>query len=247
MSALYARALIEATDRLIIGSEPFYQSLKWGPGMRSNAVLFRAVKAGLAIPPWRLSPATSHFLPLPLCHCCSAAAAAAARPNATMSTVPAQALPPPESPMEEKDNLKITGAETMLEYADIQGESGDVVHTVDGVSWTQEEERAIVKRYDWNIVTIVFTLFMQVLFQSAFFAFVLILLASYRAGFRSSTVPVRCYSCPSEGSPCTDSRHFNRHRQFVALAKVASIPLSSTHRSPHTQMRTRPECPSISA
>ncbi|GAA6024254.1 hypothetical protein JCM8202_001449 [Rhodotorula sphaerocarpa] len=77
-----------------------------------------------------------------------------------MSTVPAQALPPPESPMEEKDNLKITGAETMLEYADIQGESGDVVHTVDGVSWTQEEERAIVKRYDWNIVTIVFTLFM---------------------------------------------------------------------------------------
>lgn len=164
-----------------------------------------------------------------------------------MPTVPAQALPPPESPMEEKD--KITGEETMLEYADIQGESGDVVHTVDGLSWTQEEERAIVKRYDWNIVTIVFTLFMQVLFQSAFFATVsvLILLASYRAGFRSSTVPVRCISCHSEGSPDTDSRKFRRHRQFVAFVKVAPIPPSSTHRSSPTQMRTRPVCPSISA
>lgn len=50
----------------------------------------------------------------------------------------------------------------MHEDIDITREGADAVHTVDGVSWTQAEERAIVRKMDWNIVPLVWALFMQV-------------------------------------------------------------------------------------
>ena len=53
--------------------------------------------------------------------------------------------------------------------ADVMHEGANAVHTVDGVSWTQEEERAIVRKMDWNIVPLVWALFMRVSEQSPLF------------------------------------------------------------------------------
>ncbi|GAA5990537.1 hypothetical protein JCM10908_003120 [Rhodotorula pacifica] len=67
------------------------------------------------------------------------------------------------TPMAEKDHAEIDTRENVDgdgALQDITHEGAHAVHTVDGVSWTQEEERAIVRKMDWNIVPLVWALFM---------------------------------------------------------------------------------------
>lgn len=75
-------------------------------------------------------------------------------------------LPPHET---EKDVADDVAMVEDIGAADITHEGANAVHTVDGVSWTQEEERAIVRKMDWNIVPLVWALFMQVSGQSPLF------------------------------------------------------------------------------
>ncbi|KAG0654213.1 hypothetical protein C6P46_001847 [Rhodotorula mucilaginosa] len=78
--------------------------------------------------------------------------------SAIMHSSPAP-LPPTESEKDVADEIVLNED---IAAADITHEGADAVHTVDGVSWTQEEERAIVRKMDWNIVPLVWALFMQV-------------------------------------------------------------------------------------
>ncbi|GAA5867460.1 hypothetical protein JCM3774_002910 [Rhodotorula dairenensis] len=60
----------------------------------------------------------------------------------------------------EKDLADVVVLHEDLDAVDITQEGIHAVHTVDGVSWTQDEERAIVRKMDWNIVPLVWALFM---------------------------------------------------------------------------------------
>lgn len=76
-----------------------------------------------------------------------------------MASLAAVEAPPLQTPTEEEKD-KVAGPTATLEYAGAPEATDLSVHTVDGVSWTEEEDRGIVSKYDWNIVPIVFTLFM---------------------------------------------------------------------------------------
>ncbi|GAA5959127.1 hypothetical protein JCM8115_005646 [Rhodotorula mucilaginosa] len=76
--------------------------------------------------------------------------------SANMHSSPAP-LPPTETEKDAADEIVLNED---IAAADITHEGADAVHTVDGVSWTQEEERAIVRKMDWNIVPLVWALFM---------------------------------------------------------------------------------------
>lgn len=69
-------------------------------------------------------------------------------------------MPPASPPILEDVEKKEVGEILTVEHADFGEHSGDIVHTVDGVSWTQAEEDAIIKKTDWNVVSIIFVLFM---------------------------------------------------------------------------------------
>ncbi|BGP53579.1 hypothetical protein JCM8202v2_001138 [Rhodotorula sphaerocarpa] len=77
-----------------------------------------------------------------------------------MASLAAVEAPPLQTPTEEEKD-KVAGPTATLEYAGAPEATDLSVHTVDGVSWTEEEDRGIVSKYDWNIVPIVFTLFIH--------------------------------------------------------------------------------------
>ncbi|POY76109.1 hypothetical protein BMF94_0832 [Rhodotorula taiwanensis] len=70
-------------------------------------------------------------------------------------------MPPASPPILEDVEKKEVGEILTVEHADFGEHSGDIVHTVDGVSWTQAEEDAIIKKTDWNVVSIIFVLFIR--------------------------------------------------------------------------------------
>lgn len=76
---------------------------------------------------------------------------------------------PPPPTETEKDVTDDIAMREDIDAADITHEGADAVHTVDGVSWTQAEERAIVRKMDWNIVPLVWALFMRVSRESSLF------------------------------------------------------------------------------
>lgn len=147
----------------------------------------------------------------------------------------------------EKDRAEKVMCED-VDAVDITQEEAHAVHTVDGVSWTQDEERAIVRKMDWNIVPLVWALFMQVGGDPLLPLRARTDLVAFAPGSLSSTDPVRSSRWCTLDLRDSHCPFLHRHWQYAAPASISARTRAQLSDFLHfpAQMQIPRACQSIS-